>query len=163
MEWHVSKKKSIRVMAVASGGGHWIQLNRIAPAFAEMDVTFVTVRSTLRHMAPENARFCVVPDATRWNRFRLIHLAFKMLYLIMRYRPQVVISTGAAPGYFALRIGRFFGAKTCWVDSIANTEKLSLSGKAIKKHADLVLTQWPHLVEAPEQGGCSVEFAGAVM
>jgi hypothetical protein len=56
-----------------------------------------------------------------------------------------VISTGAAPGYFAVRIGKLFGARTIWVDSVANAEELSLSGKEAGRHVDLWLTQWPHL------------------
>jgi hypothetical protein len=37
------------------------------------------------------------------------------------------------------------GARTIWIDSIANVEELSLSGRRIGKHAHLWLTQWPHL------------------
>jgi UDP-N-acetylglucosamine:LPS N-acetylglucosamine transferase len=65
--------------------------------------------------------------------------------ILLRERPDVIISTGAAPGYFALRLGKWFGARTIWVDSIANVEKLSLSGQRVGKYADLWLTQWPHL------------------
>jgi hypothetical protein len=32
-----------RFMAVSSGGGHWIQLLRVSPAFSGCDITFVTV------------------------------------------------------------------------------------------------------------------------
>lgn len=60
-------------------------------------------------------------------------------------RPEVIISTGAAPGYLGLRIGKWFGARTIWIDSIANAEKLSLSGQLVRNCADLWLTQWPHL------------------
>ena len=69
-----------------------------------------------------------------------------------------VISTGAAPGYFAIRIGRLLGAKTIWVDSIANAEELSMTGKLVQRHADVWLTQWEHL-SRPEGPG----FAGAVL
>ena len=45
--------------------------------------------------------------------------------VVLRERPDVVVSTGAAPGYFALRFGRLFGARTLWLESIANVEELS--------------------------------------
>jgi hypothetical protein len=45
-----------------------------------------------------------------------------------------------------------------WLDSIANAEELSLSGRKVGKHADRWLTQWPHLVE--EDGP---EFHGSVL
>jgi hypothetical protein len=73
-------------------------------------------------------------------------------------RPHVVVSTGAAPGYFALRLGRWFGARTVWIDSIANVEQLSMTGTLVRRFADRWLTQWPHLAQS---GG--PEFAGAVL
>ncbi|MBZ0171717.1 MAG: hypothetical protein K8E66_05000, partial [Phycisphaerales bacterium] len=60
-------------------------------------------------------------------------------------RPGVIISTGAAPGYFAFRIGKLLGAHTVWIDSIANVERLSMTGELVRTHADLWLTQWEHL------------------
>jgi len=41
------------------------------------------------------------------------------------------------------------------VDSIANAERLSLSGHMACRHANLMLTQWPHLAssEGPEYQG----------
>ena len=60
-------------------------------------------------------------------------------------RPGVIITTGAAPGLMGIIIGRIFGAKTIWIDSIANVEKLSLSGRIAVKIADRVYTQWSHL------------------
>lgn len=35
-------RKSPVILAVASGGGHWIQLLRLAPAFAGADVHYAT-------------------------------------------------------------------------------------------------------------------------
>ena len=37
-----------RIMAVASAGGHWVQLMRLRPAWQDMDVTYVTTDSGLR-------------------------------------------------------------------------------------------------------------------
>ena len=65
--------------------------------------------------------------------------------MLLRERPDVVVSTGAAPGFLALRLGKLLRARTIWVDSIANAEELSLSGRRIGPHADLWLTQWEPL------------------
>jgi hypothetical protein len=73
-------------------------------------------------------------------------------------RPDVIVTTGAAPGYFAVRFGRLLGTRTVWVDSIANAEELSMSGRMAGKHASLWLTQWPHLA----QGG-GPEYRGSVL
>jgi UDP-N-acetylglucosamine:LPS N-acetylglucosamine transferase len=146
-----------RVLAVSSGGGHWVQLQRLAPAFEGADVVFATVGSSYRSQVPEN-RFYVINDATRWNRLALLRMAIRLIYNLDRERPDVVVSTGAAPGYFSLRFGRLLGARTVWIVSIANFEAMSLSGERIRRYADLWLTQWPHLAR-----GDGPFYAGGVI
>ena len=97
-------------------------------------------------------------DATRWDRWRLLKMLLQVTWLVLRLRPEVVISTGAAPGYVAIRLGKLIGARTVWIDSIANVEALSLSGTQIGKHVDLWLTQWPHLAKP-----AGPRFNGAVI
>lgn len=137
----------IKVLAISSGGGHWVQLLRLRPAFANCDVVFATVKEGYRANIGPEAEFRLIPDANRWNKLRLLRALFAISRLIWRERPDVVISTGAAPGYFAIRIGNLLGARTIWVDSIANGEELSLSGKKAKSHAALWLTQWADLAQ----------------
>jgi UDP-N-acetylglucosamine:LPS N-acetylglucosamine transferase len=136
-----------KIVAVSSGGGHWVQLLRLKPAFADCDVMFVTVKDGYRADVSQE-QFCTVPDANRSNKLNLARTALSVLWLLLRQRPDVVISTGAAPGYFAIRFGKILGARTIWVDSIANVETLSMSGQQARRYADLWLTQWPHLTTA---------------
>lgn len=155
-----------RVLAVASAGGHWIQLQRMAPAWDGCRVTYVTtVRGyESRVLANAEARgqprpdYHVVPDANRWQKFRLVMQLVMVAIVVLRVRPDAVITTGAAPGYFAIRVGALMGARTIWVDSIANVDELSLSGRKAGRHADLWLTQWQHLAEP---GG--PDYRGAVV
>ncbi|NJM81638.1 MAG: UDP-N-acetylglucosamine--LPS N-acetylglucosamine transferase [Tabrizicola sp.] len=142
-----------RVLAVASAGGHWVQLMRIRPAWKGLEVTYVTTDSGLRQTVLDLARadgeaepgFRLITEANRWHKRKLIRQLFELVVVMARLRPDAVITTGAAPGYFALRLGRMFGARTVWIDSMANAEELSLSGQQARRYADLWLTQWDHL------------------
>ena len=136
--------KPKRILAVASSGGHWVQLLRLRPAFDGCDVAFLTTDPGHRAEVA-SARFYTVKDANRWNKVALAQSALKVLWILLRERPDIVISTGAAPGYFALRFGKLLGARVAWIDSIANVEELSMSGRMAGAFADLCLTQWPHL------------------
>lgn len=136
-----------KVLAVASGGGHWVQLLRLLPAFADMDVVFVTVDKLYQDQVA-GSKLYVVRDATRWNKFGLVLMASQLAWVMLRERPAAVISTGAAPGFVAVVLGWLIGARTIWLDSIANLECLSLSGMRAGRFADLWLTQWPHLSRA---------------
>lgn len=137
--------KRPKVLAISSGGGHWVQLLRMRPAFDGCEVHYATVSEDYRVDLEPDAVLHVVPDANRWSKINLLRSAIAIFLLLLRLRPDVVISTGAAPGYFGVRIGKLLGARVVWVDSIANAEELSLSGKQAGSFADLWLTQWPHL------------------
>jgi UDP-N-acetylglucosamine:LPS N-acetylglucosamine transferase len=143
-----------KLLAVSSGGGHWIQLMRIKHAFEDCAVTFVTVHESYRNQVADH-NFYVVNDANRWDKIGLLRAAGRLAWIIWTEKPDIVISTGAAPGYFALRLGRLMGARTIWLDSIANVEELSMSGYWVRQSADLWLTQWPHLArsEGPHYAG----------
>ena len=148
------------MLAAASGGGHWIELLRVLPALRDCAISYVTVRHEYRGdvgPAPEGA-FYTVNDATSWNPFGALQLAARMLLIVWRERPDVVISTGAAAGYFAVRFGKLLGARTIWIDSLANVEQLSRAGRMAGRYADLWLTQWPAL--ASEDGP---SYAGQVI
>ena len=148
--------KNLRILAVASAGGHWTQLMRLRPALKESDLAFVSTRPMRDGIG--QSRFYCVPDANKSNKLKVIVLALRMLQVVLFERPDLVITTGAAPGYIALRFARVFGARTIWIDSMANVNQLSLSGRMALKYADVCLTQWPQLVR-PE----GPHFVGAVV
>lgn len=133
-----------RVLLVASGGGHWVQLLRMRAAWAHADVAYLTVQASYRHQVAGH-RFYAVHDATRWSRLSLMLMVLQVTWVVLRERPDVIITTGAAPGLVALWVGKRLGAHTAWVDSIANVDEMSLSGRRAGGFADLQLTQWAHL------------------
>ena len=134
------------VLCVASAGGHWVQLRRLAPAFDGFKVVYLSTDPGYENEA-KPARFYSVNDANRWDKIGLVKMGLRICWLLICIRPKVIISTGAAPGYFALRMGKILGANTVWIDSLANVDKMSLTGLMVAKYADLWLTQWEHLAQ----------------
>jgi UDP-N-acetylglucosamine:LPS N-acetylglucosamine transferase len=132
-----------QVLAVASGGGHWVQLLRLRPAFDGLAVTWVSTQPDYAHDV--QGRFLCVQDANMWNKWALAKMFLQMAWVVLRVRPDVVVTTGAAPGYAAIVFGRLLGARTVWIDSIANSETLSASGARAGRWAHVWLTQWQHL------------------
>lgn len=123
-----------------------------------MDVHFASVRA--EYATHTGGRpFHLLPD---FHRRRLLPIPLAILVtarLVLETRPHVVISTGAAPGLLALFLAKWLtGARTIWIDSLANAETLSGSGRIARLVADVWLTQWPHL--ARERGPL---FWGAVV
>lgn len=144
-----------KIMAIASGGGHWKQLMLLTPAFENCDVRYVT---TLAGLPEENniVSFSIVKDANEKEPLNLLLCALQIIWCVLRFNPDIVISTGAAPGLLGLAVARILGKRTIWIDSIANGKELSLGGKISQKFAHKVLTQWPELANK------KVEYVGAV-
>lgn len=142
-----------RLLAVASGGGHWVQLLRLRPAFQGAEVSWVSTQADYRHDV--DGPLHVVRDANLWDKPGLVLMFLQMAWLMLRLRPAVVVTTGAAPGFAAIVFGRLLGARTVWVDSIANGEALSNSGARAGRWAHVWLTQWEHLArpEGPQYWG----------
>ena len=69
------------------------------------------------------------------------------------------MTTGAAPGFVALVLAKLLcRSRTVWIDTVANSEGMTLSGRLARPFADAWLVQWPHLARP---GG--PEYWGAVL
>lgn len=148
---------SAPILAAASIGGHLMELLRItAQLSATHPVTYLTTNPAAAAMLPHGATLDTVTDFSRWNAWRLPAVAWHTWRIIRRRRPRAVISTGAAPGLIAVAIGRLCGCRTIWIDSIANADTLSGSGKIARHIAHKTFTQWPTLATD------SVEYHGSI-
>lgn len=134
----------MKVLAVASGGGHIVELLRLQPAFEEHELIYMSTHESFASSC-KGFPYFVTPDFSRWNPLKIPVAAWKMYKIMRRIKPDVVITTGAAPGVVALFIGKLLGAKTIWVESLCHAEKVSISGKMCELFADRVYTQWQHL------------------
>jgi len=132
------------ILAVASGGGHWDELMLLRAAFAGRHPVYATTNAQLSHR-DGIGKVEILPDCNREETGNAIRCLLASIGLVWRLRPRVVVTTGALPGLFCLIAGRLLGARTIWIDSIANSDEPSLSGRIARPFASLWLTQWPHL------------------
>jgi UDP-N-acetylglucosamine:LPS N-acetylglucosamine transferase len=134
-----------RVLAIASGGGHWVQMRRLRPAFEGHDVAYVSVYPDYADDVAGH-RFYAVTDVTRVSLGKLFILAPQFARILLKERPDVIVTTGSAPGLVGIAVARLLTrAKIVWIDSIANCERMSSSGKQARRFAHQWLTQWPEI------------------
>jgi UDP-N-acetylglucosamine:LPS N-acetylglucosamine transferase len=145
-----------RVLAIASGGGHFIQLMRLSPAWDGQAASIASVDPSSRALVGD-APFFTFRDVSRADWWRIPAATLDIARILMKVRPDVIITTGALPGLIACALARPFGVKSLWVDSIANSEVLSGSGARAGRVCTEVVTQWPHLASN------SVEHWGSVL
>lgn len=130
------------VLAVASWGGHFEQLRKLRAAWTDASCVLVTT-SLLRDASDGDYPIAVVKDCHGWQVFPALVCLFQAIRLVARYRPRCVVSTGALPGLLMAVAGRIAGSRVIWIDSLANAERMSTSGRVALFVADECLTQWP--------------------
>ena len=146
-----------KVLAISSGGDHWVQLMRLAPAFEGADVTFACSDKGAADMVP-SAPFYAYPDANKNQPVKLAIAALRIAFILLKTRPDVIVSTGAAGGSIAIALGRLMGIRGLFVDSIANARTLSVSARLSLRVANAVFTQWPNVAKST-----TARFCGSVL
>lgn len=145
----------MKVLVATSAGGHWVQMRRLLPAFAGCELLFAGTADRLdADLGP--ASYTRLRNVSRSDPLGFLVVAWQLARLVRRERPAAVVTTGAAPGLVALAAAKLLaGSRTVWIDSIANSERMSLSGRLARPVADLRLVQWPHLARpgGPEHWG----------
>jgi UDP-N-acetylglucosamine:LPS N-acetylglucosamine transferase len=146
-----------KLLAIASGGGHWVQLLRLRPAFEGCETVYASVQPSSAEEVPGH-RYYAFRDASRKNKLAFFSVIVRMLWIVLRERPDVIVTTGSAPALVCLTFGKLFGARTLWIDSIANCKELSTSGRKALHVAGKCVSQWPEIAREN-----NIEFWGRTL
>lgn len=133
-----------RILAVASPGGRWAELRVLASIFDDADIYFASSQNA-RELGVDPQRYLKTAHLNLYSLWKLPLCIAQFVRAMIVIRPDVVISTGAAPGLIAIALGRLMGAKSIWVESLISVEELSLSGRFAGLFSDMWLTQWEQL------------------
>ncbi len=138
----------VDVLLVCSAGGHLLQLVALREAWQEFSCAWITdptsdAESLLGDELVEYAHF----PTTRHlgNLLRNVVLAWR---LVTRWRPRVVLTTGAGTAVPFAWIGRLRGARVVWIETVTRIHAPSLSCRMVAPIADRVYVQWPELASA---------------
>lgn len=152
-------EKSKKICLAASAGGHLSQLLKMVESWKKYEAIYVSTSQVAASKLSQLGKTYIIGECNRQHIIECIKVLLRCISVARKERPDYVLSTGAAPGFFICITAKLFGAKVVWVDSIANVKKLSMSGRLIRPFADLFLTQWPEL----ENSTKGVEYRGAVI
>lgn len=151
--------KAIKICLAASAGGHLMQLLKVAESWHGYDVFYVSTVPVVAEKLRKRGRTFIVGECNRQHPVRTFMVMIKCLRIAFKERPDVVVSSGAAAGCVMCFLGKLFGAKVIWIDSITNVERISLSGRMVRYIADLFLVQWPDIAMRYR----NVEYVGEVI
>jgi UDP-N-acetylglucosamine:LPS N-acetylglucosamine transferase len=132
------------ILAISSPGGHWVELTKLFPAFEGFHVEYATTDAG-RTVDVPSGKLHVFLDANKKTPWRLFRCTLQLAQIVLKTRPRVIVTTGAAPGLIVILIGKLTGARTVWLDIFGLVERMTLSGRLAGPFADVHLVQWPHL------------------
>ena len=154
-----NKKGKLKICLAASAGGHLTQLLSVEKSWQSHNVVYISTLPVVEAKLSQRGKTYIIGECNRQHPVKSLLVLLRCIKIVFKERPDVVISTGAAPGFLFCAMAKFCGARIVWLDSIANTERLSMSGRMVRPFADLVLTQWPELTRKYR----NVEYTGAVI
>ena len=158
----VKGRETLRICVGASAGGHMNQLLKLLEAsehWPDKPHLYVTTLEPLAMKLAQEGPVHVIGECNRRRPINALRVLARSLKIAIKERPDVVITTGSLPLAMVCFCAALFGAKIVWIDSIANVERLSMSGSFVRCFADLFLTQWPELAQKYE----NVEYVGAIV
>lgn len=149
-----TEPRTVRICLAGSGGGHVRQLLDLADVWSQHDHFFVTEDTALGRTLQANHRTYLLPHFA-WGQARLGG-AFRMLFsawasffqsaaIILKERPDIIISTGAGAVYFPVVWARLLGACVIVIESFARFERPSLFGRLAAPLAHHMVVQSPKL------------------
>jgi beta-1,4-N-acetylglucosaminyltransferase len=126
-------------MAVAPGGGHFREMLLALEDIDLSDVLFVTNRLP-NIFDGLNLKFEFITDP-HLSTAKFAMNAFKALYLVARYRPRIVLSTGAGLSVPLFIIAKLLGARTIFIESGCRIRHPSRAGRILFRFADHFIVQ----------------------
>lgn len=142
-----------KVLFISSTGGHLSELMQLKSMFDKYDFHIITEKTKsnmyLKDKYPKRVNYLVY--GTKSNMliypFKLLYNCFKSLFLYLKIRPRVIITTGAHTAGPMCCIGKIFGSKIIYIETFANSETKSVTGKMVYKFADLFIVQWEEMLK----------------
>ena len=142
-----------KVMFISSTGGHFNELMRLEPIFKNYKVTLVTESSPNKKKIKKeykkyNIHFLLSHSNLRlFNYLKILINCFISLVYFIIYRPKYIVTTGAHTAGPMCCIGKIFRSKIIFIETMANINTPTVTGKKIYKFADLFIVQWEDMMK----------------
>lgn len=132
----------MKVCFITSSGGHLTHLIQLKEWWKDKERFWVTFEKedSKSILKDEKKYWCYFP--TNRNIKNLIKNAFLAVRILFKEKPDLIVSTGAAPAIPFFYLGKLFGAKVVYIEVYDRIEKPTITGKVVYPISDLFILQW---------------------
>lgn len=142
-----------KVLFISSTGGHLNELLQLAPLFVKYEYHIITEKDKANIALKEKYgdKLYFLPYGTRAKLFSYIfkyfYLCLKTIYYYFKLRPKVIVTTGTHTAGPMCCLGKLFGSKIIYIETFANKDKKTATGRLIYLIADLFIVQWEEMLK----------------
>lgn len=141
------------VLFISSTGGHLDELLQLKPLFNKYNYYIVTEKdkTTIDLKNEYKDKLFYLLYSTR-KQILIYPFAFliniiKSLILYIKIRPQYIVTTGTHTAVPICYIGKIFRSKIIFIETFANKNTKTLSGKIVYPIANLFIVQWEEMLK----------------
>lgn len=135
----------MKICLVGSSGGHLNHLYLLKPIWQNEDRFWVTFDQT-------NSR-SLLGDETIYPAYYPSNRSIKALFIntwrafriLRKEKPDLIVSSGAAPAIPFFYLGKIMGAKLIYIEVFDRINKPTISGKLCYPIADKFIVQWEEM------------------
>ncbi len=142
-----------KVLFISSTGGHLNELLQLAPLFDKYNYNIITEKDksteSLKNKYGKKINFLLYGTRKKPLKYFFVFIInfFKSLFLYIKIRPKFIISTGAHTAVAMCYIGKLFGSKIIFIETFANINTKTLTGKLIYPISNLFIVQWEEMLK----------------
>lgn len=142
-----------KVLFISSTGGHFNELMQLKPMFEKYDYHIITEKDkTNKDLVQQyEKKIYFLPYGTRSKIFSYIikyfYLCMKTVFLYFKLRPKYIVTTGTHTAGPMCYFGKLFGSKIIYIETFANSNTKTVTGRLIYPIADLFIVQWKEMLK----------------
>ncbi len=148
-----SFNEKTKIIFISSTGGHFAELMQLKPIMDKCNYHIVTEKTATNKNLKEKYKnkldFLVY--GTRKTKllypFILLINCFISLFIFLKIRPKVIITTGTHTAGPMCCIAKIFGCKIIYIETFANRTSKTATGKLLYHIADTFVVQWEEMLE----------------
>ncbi|MFR8104507.1 MAG: PssD/Cps14F family polysaccharide biosynthesis glycosyltransferase [Clostridia bacterium] len=142
-----------KVLFISSTGGHFNELMQLKPMFEKYDYHIITEKDKTTEGLKEKYgdKISYLVYGTRSNMltypFKFLWNCFKTVYFYLKIKPKYIVTTGTHTAGPMCYLGKIFGSKIIYIETFANRNTKTATGRLIYPIADLFIVQWKEMLK----------------
>ena len=135
----------MKVCLVCSSGGHLTHLYMLKPFWGTKDRFWVTFNKEDAQSLLKDEKIYPCYYPTNRSLKALIKNSVIAWNVLLKERPDLIISSGAAVAVPFFYLGKCFGAKTIYVEVFDRINKPTITGKLVYPMSDKFIVEWEEM------------------